>query len=106
MAGLPSTSFGRTTVIKTLIFNIANFFLMNQVPPHLSNLLDTWCQELWGVFWSTDAGDRREWAGGSRGPPTFLVRQSTITADHRDGGVRALAPRTFTDALRAKRRGH
>ena len=38
------TWYGRVTVLKTLVFSIANFYVMNQSPDNLPALMSQWSQ--------------------------------------------------------------
>ena len=100
-AGIPATWYGRTTVLKTLVFAIANFAIMNQMPPQWHTLIEGWEQELAALLWTTRAGDDRAFHGAARGAPVRMVRQTTAIQDHGDGGFRALDPRCFAKSLRA-----
>ena len=99
-AGIPATWYGRTTVAKTLVFAIANFAVMNQMPSNWHTLIANWEDELAELLWSTRAGDDRAFHGMPRASP-WMVRREAAIQDHGDGGMRALDPRRFSAALRA-----
>ena len=82
------TWYGRVTILKTLVFSIANFYLMNREPPNLAHLLDLWWQQLWRFFWDTpDVSGRDGW----------LVKADTLVQNYVDGGIRALQTRGGRD---------
>ena len=85
------TWYGRVTVLKTLVFSIANFYIMNQTPPNLKHLLDQWWAQLWRFFWDTPDSSRQA---------AWLVKADTIVQNHVDGGIRALHPALFAESLR------
>ena len=99
--GLPATIYGRTTVIKTLVFSKAIFYLTNQAPIGLDDIVRDWSRTLTDVQWTTAAGDEREAAGERRGHPPALVAHDTAVQDHGDFGARALDVSSFVDALHA-----
>ena len=89
-AGLPSTVYGRILCQKNLLFGKAVFFVMNQLPSNLGGMLANWQSQFSDLLWSTTSGDHRAAAGEQRGRPPALVRLSTASQDHSDGGCRAL----------------
>ena len=97
--GIPRSIFGRVAVQKNLVIATAVFYMTNQSPGNIRELLAGWARRLWDLIWATGAGEARL-ASGDRLLPTSLVSHDTLIQDHADGGVRALAVTEFAEALR------
>ena len=83
-----------------MIFGIAVFYVTNQKPANLDELVSDWEAKFNAFYDATEAADVRAAAGAARGTPPVLVKRLTTCQDHGDGGTRALDVRSMVRSLR------